>query len=251
MRLYIHVPFCKKKCRYCAFYSYDCYNHYTKAQNCDSHPLLSLEIYSLWKETLLREIEIISQILNPQDKKIESIFFGGGTPSLIPSEDMYTILNSITQKFSLAPHAEISLEANPDSVNIKNSLAYKDMGFNRISLGVQSLKEKNLTFMGRVHSKQEALQAFDTLRQANFNNISLDFIWGLPHQELCHWHDDLKEAIHLSPEHISCYGLSIEEGSIFEQWLADNTLELSDENLQASMYQETIESLALAGYAQY
>lgn len=215
----------------------------------EEHPLKQSNEFHLWKTTLLKELSILAQYY--KENPITSIFFGGGTPSYIPIKDMEDILFFIIGHFSVLENCEISLEANPDSISNIKAVAYKKMGFNRISLGVQSLNNKYLQMLGRPHSAHDAQNAYHSLRSAGFANISLDFIWAVPEQRLKTWLDDLKNAVKLAPEHISAYGLSIEEGSYFDLLNKDGKLKLACEQEQAQMYKTGSAILEEAGYMQY
>lgn len=215
----------------------------------EEHPLKQSPEFQLWKTTLLKELSILAE--QYKNKPITSIFFGGGTPSYIPIKDMEDILFFIIGHFSVLEDCEISLEANPESMTNIKAVAYKKMGFNRVSLGVQSLNNKYLQILGRPHSNHDAQKAYHALRSAGFANISLDFIWAIPEQRLRTWTDDLKEAIKLSPEHISAYGLSIEEGSYFDLLDKEGKLKLAGEQEQAQMYKTASAMLEEAGYMQY
>lgn len=215
----------------------------------EEHPLKQSTEFQLWKSALLKELGIIAQYYGT--KPVTSIFFGGGTPSFIPLKDIEDIMQFIIGRFSVQADCEISLEANPDSINNIKAVAYKKMGFNRVSLGVQSLNNEYLQLMGRPHTALQAQQAYHALRSAGFANISLDFIWGLPTQRLKTWLDDLKKAIKLAPEHISAYGLSIEEGSYFDLLDKEGKLQMACEQEQAQMYKTGSALLEEAGYMQY
>lgn len=206
-------------------------------------------LYQLWKKALVNELKIFSEFYSKTP--ITSIFFGGGTPSIIPIKDMEAILRTIFKNFHITHNAEISMEANPESITKEKAIAYSRMGFNRISLGIQSLQDENLQTMGRIHSAMDAVKAFHILRDARFHNISIDLMWGLPNQKNKNWIADIKEAITLDPEHISCYGLSIDEGSIFEDWERDGKIQLPTEKEQALMYKTSSQLLKEAGYLQY
>ena len=215
----------------------------------EEHPLKQSTEFRLWKSTLLKELGIIAKYYGT--KPITSIFFGGGTPSYIPIKDMEDILQFIIGNFSVPEDCEISLEANPESINNIKAVAYRKMGFNRVSLGVQSLNDEYLRLMGRPHTALQAQQAYHALRSAGFGNISLDFIWAIPTQRLKTWLDDLKKAVKLAPEHISAYGLSIEEGSYFDLLDREGKLQLAGEQEQAQMYKSGSALLEEAGYMQY
>ena len=215
----------------------------------EEHPLLTSSEYALWKKTILQELSILADFYH--NKPITSIFFGGGTPSYIPLADIEQILFHIIGKFSVLDNAEITIECNPESLSNYKALAYNKMGFNRASLGVQSLNNKHLNIMGRPHSAMQAYQAFHHLRTAGFQNLSLDFIWALPTQRLRTWTDDIKAAIKLDPEHISAYGLSIEQGTKFDMLDKEGKLEFASEMEQSQMYKSGANLLEEAGYMQY
>ncbi|SBW03201.1 Oxygen-independent coproporphyrinogen III oxidase [uncultured delta proteobacterium] len=235
MLLYIHVPFCRAKCRYCAFYSVPlpglgALREYTNA--------LLLEI-AHWGDTLGRE-------------KIESIFFGGGTPSLLPPKLLQTILGKIRAAFDVSPKAEITLEANPDSllaIGYAHDIAA--LGVNRLSLGVQSLDEGALAALGRPHGRREALMAYELARSANFASVSLDLIWGLPGQRRRDWMRELAEVAALQPDHLSCYGLTLEDGTPMAKAFEEGLVELPVEKDQAAMYVDGADYLETAGLLQY
>lgn len=215
----------------------------------EKHPLQESSEFKLWKKTILKELGILSEFYGK--KPITSIFFGGGTPSFIPLKAMEEILFFIIGHFAVLEDCEITLEANPESINNIKAIAYKKMGFNRVSLGVQTLDGKSLEMMGRPHTALQAQQAYFSLRSAGFGNISLDFIWATPQQKLRSWVYDIKNAIKLGPEHISAYNLTIEPGSYFDLLNQEGKLELAGEQEQAQMYKTGAALLEEAGYMQY
>ncbi len=231
MLLYIHVPFCRRKCRYCAFYS---------------EPLRE-DTLPLWEEGILAEMRRYSSELGR--KNIDTVFFGGGTPSLVPPAMTGRILEEAARFFSLAEQAEISMEANPESITAEKAAAFRTAGVNRVSLGVQALDDALLRAAGRIHSKADALSAFRALRQAGFDNLGIDLIWGLPGEHLQSWKKQLSLAASLEPEHLSCYGLTLEEGTpLFRE---RNSLSFPDEEECAAMYLEGGALLEEQGYQQY
>lgn len=240
MLLYIHVPFCRRKCRYCAFHSEPLDNGYGDG------PLrmrayldaLALEM-TQWADRLGR-------------CKVETIFFGGGTPSLLPPKSIGNVLDKARRCFDVAPGAEISMEANPESLNSRALVRdYLRTGVNRISLGFQALDENLLRTLGRPHTAEEAVRACYAIRQAYCSNLSLDFMWGLPGQKLRHWKMALKEILQLRPEHISAYGLTLEPGTPLAEDVENELLVLPPEQEQAAMYVEGAEILEEAGLMQY
>jgi len=235
MLLYVHVPFCRAKCRYCSFFSV---------------PLHGAEALRDYTETLFSEIALWGDRLGKEP--VESVFFGGGTPSLLPPGVLGAILTRLRNAFDISPDAEISLEANPESF-IAFGYAYEvaALGFNRVSLGVQSLNESSIAALGRPHSKREALMAYELARAANFRSVNLDLIWGLPGQRRRDWKRELAEAVSLQPDHLSCYGLTLEDGTPMANALDKGFIRLPEEKEQAAMYVEGAEDLETAGYLQY
>lgn len=231
MLLYIHVPFCRSKCRYCAFYS---------------EPVDDDRLY-LWASALLTDMRRRAEALN--HPAADTVFFGGGTPSLVPPSVLGRILETASDCFSLRQNAEISMEANPDSLSGNRAAEFRAAGVNRVSLGVQALDDALLKAVGRVHDKAGALAAFRTLRRAGFDNVGFDLIWGLPGETPAGWKAQLQEAVALEPEHLSCYGLTLEEGTpLFRE---RSGLRLPDEDEAAAMYEEGGNLLEKAGYRQY
>ncbi|MDD4951940.1 MAG: radical SAM family heme chaperone HemW [Desulfovibrionaceae bacterium] len=231
--LYIHVPFCKSRCRYCSFHS-QAFNQVT---------------YAWYLKTLLMEIDIWGRRL--QRPAVQTVFFGGGTPSLAPAHDLDRIMAALRQAFRLREDAEISLEANPDTVDAAYFRSLLAMGVNRLSIGVQSLADKDLALLGRTHSARQAVAAFGLARQAGFANIGLDLIWGLPGQRLRHWMDQLKTVTRLKAEHLSCYGLSLEPKTALAGMIKDQALRMPSDRELANMYVSGSEFLESQGYIQY
>lgn len=243
MLLYIHVPFCRKKCAYCAFYS-------TPLPGGGSGAAALQEYLT----SLLGEMRIWSKRLGK--KEVETVFFGGGTPSLLPAKAVDGILTRIRDCFALSPTAEISIEANPESALAESWLFdARKAGINRLSLGVQSFDDKALALLGRCHDARAAEAAFATARAAGFTNISLDFMWGLPGkkrpQSQHEWLADLRRAVALKPEHISTYGLTLEEGAALAARCEAKELVLPEEEALGSMYLAGVEFLEENGYMQY
>lgn len=240
MLLYIHVPFCRRKCRYCAFHSEPLDNGagdggFRMRAYLDA---LMLEM-AQWADRLGR-------------CRVETIFFGGGTPSLLPPKAIGTILGKARRCFDVANGAEITMEANPESLNTR-ALAreYLRTGVNRISLGFQALDEDLLVALGRSHRAEEAVRACYAIREAHCANLSLDFMWGLPGQKLRHWKMALREILKLSPEHISAYGLTLEPGTPMADDCENGLVTLPPEQEQAAMYVQGAELLEEAGLMQY
>ncbi|MFQ3550359.1 MAG: radical SAM family heme chaperone HemW [Armatimonadota bacterium] len=228
---YVHFPFCYSKCNYCDFNSYTGLEH----------------LYQQYIEALIKEIEF-QKVYNNQPLK--SIYFGGGTPSIIQSDLLLSILFSIQNKFGVDNTTEITIEANPKTVDI-NSLKELRNGFNRISIGIQSFDDKTLEFLGRPHNSQSAKSAFDDARKAGFENISVDLIYAVPEQNISKLKYDLESAIALNPEHISIYELSIEENTPIFDMLKRNDIKIPDEDIQIEMYDFIISFLTAKSYGHY
>ncbi len=230
-RLYVHVPFCVAKCQYCAFVS-------TEPQENE------LEEYP---ELLMRELQ-----LHPSgDRPVASVYFGGGTPSLLQPSQLARLLGGIAERTGISADAEITLEANPGTVDGLSLKAFRAAGFNRISLGVQSFDDRFLECLGRIHTAEQSRQAFRDARDAGFSNVSIDLIHSLPGQNLHQWRSELQHAIKLRPEHISIYGLTVEEGTPFACIYPADSPELVDEDLSADMFELADELLTEAGFEHY
>ncbi len=233
-RLYLHIPFCRRKCPYCAFYSRE------------ESPERLVHYTSL----LLREMELAADN-TPPAHPLESVYFGGGTPSLLEPDQLGLLLDRARSLFGLAPEAEITLEANPGTVDGPKLAAYRSSGANRLSLGVQSFNTAMLEKLGRIHTDTQARQAFHQARQAGFDNIGIDLIHALPGQTMSQWHEDLQQALALAPEHLSIYGLTVEEETPFAGRYPEGSSELPSEDSAAEMFEATHELLTGAGYEHY
>ena len=230
--LYIHIPFCRSKCAYCDFYSLPESEKY-------------MDEYCRALERHLAEVA-------PQASchLVDTIYFGGGTPSYLGTDRLCRLLGSIKKLYKVDKRAEITLEANPDSAGDKKALKrLLRAGFNRISLGVQATDDEMLKAIGRIHTWQQVQDTVAAARKAGFKNISLDLIYGLPGQTMEGWEKTLSDAVGLRPEHLSCYGLKLEEGTPLYQQRAELTF--PDEDQQADMYLYTVEFLKQCGYEQY
>lgn len=226
--LYIHVPFCAQKCEYCAFYS----------------EASSGELINRYVAALVRELEIVAGDLRPR-----TIFFGGGTPSLLNLRQWETILRTM-EKLNLLGAEEFTIESNPATVSADKCKLLRDFGVNRISMGVQSLDEKLLDRLGRVHSRAMVFKSFDILRHAGFDNLNLDLMFAIPTQTMGIWRDTLKEAMAMQSEHLSSYEVIYEDDTpLFHQLQAG---EFSvDEELACAMYEELIAAATSSGFRQY
>ena len=196
--LYLHIPFCRKKCDYCSFAS---------AGGLDS-------LHPRYREALIKEI----RSGHKSGQMLETLFIGGGTPTVLNGSDLLALLDVCKEKYGFAMDAEISIEANPESVDFNLLTMLREAGFNRLSIGIQSLNDDELKRLGRLHDSAMAEKAVTAARQAGFDNLSIDLMYGLPGQSVKSWHETMRGALELDPTHLSAYQLSIEEGTRFIQW---------------------------------
>ncbi len=260
MLIYIHVPFCKKKCEYCAFYSESISENnaenstmsFTEQEGAwheagESSWLMKKQI---WLDTLMLEMEKASR--KYEKPAVKTIFFGGGTPSLLEAETIDLILKKIKKLFKVDKKAEITLESNPESLNsilkVRNFLS---TGINRISLGVQSLDNNLLKKLGRVHDLTDSLNALSYLKSGGCKNINVDMMWGLPEQRASQWISQGNDLMKLKPDHISAYSLTIEQDTPFEKMLEEGKIVLPEENEASMMYMRASEIFEEHGYLQY
>ena len=230
--IYIHVPFCRSKCQYCDFYSVTAKDH---------------RLLDNYRRAVCQHIREAGA--QAPDYLVDTIYFGGGTPSFFGADGMAAILTAIRKNFDVSPSAEITFEANPDSVSTRLLRRLRSEGFNRVSLGIQCDNDEILEKIGRPHNYQQAVDAYKLIRKKGFRNVSVDLMYGLPGQSLEAWQETLENVLKLKPEHISCYGLKVEEGTpLYEIQYEAN---LADDDTQADMYLAAIEILRERGYRQY
>ena len=218
--IYIHFPFCKIKCGYCDFYSI--------TDREDSIPIFI--------DLLIKEIELYFKSHNTSHLSFDSIFLGGGTPSLIASKDIERILSSLSKNMDISNVKEITIEANPGESPKERLIEYRKLGINRISFGFQSLDNRLLTFLDRLHKSEDCLIAFNDERDVGFNNINTDMIFNIPNQSISVLRDNLNRVLELSPEHISCYSLTVEKGTMLHYNVLNNIVKMPDEKLGQEMY---------------
>ncbi|MCL5045408.1 MAG: radical SAM family heme chaperone HemW [Actinobacteria bacterium] len=241
--LYVHVPFCLRKCGYCDFNSYP-----------GLHPALAVDYLRAVGREALSYLEGSYGPVRPgpvSDRPMASVFFGGGTPTVLSGEALADGLRFILKNFQVAPGAEISVEANPGTVDEAKLRRLAEAGFNRLSLGVQAFQDRLLERIGRVHRSAEVVRSVDAARAAGFRNLNLDLIFGLPGQTIADWRQSLERAVALCPEHIAAYSLKVEKGTPFHAEQEQGTLELPSEDEELEMYDLTVEILRAAGYEHY
>ena len=230
--IYIHVPFCRSKCQYCDFYSMS-----TKDD----------KLIDGYLDAVCDHIKEAGELA--PGYKVDTIYFGGGTPTFFGADGMAIILTTIRRNFDVDNNAEITFEANPDSVSDRLLHRLRAEGFNRVSLGVQSDDDEMLKKLGRPHTYAQAVAAYHKIRKAGFKNVSIDLMYGLPGQDLLDWQETLDNTLRLLPEHISCYALKVEEGTPF--WEYRDMLNLPDDDTQAEMYLTAVEALRSRGFRHY
>lgn len=230
--IYIHIPFCKNRCIYCDFYS-----------------TTRHEMQQVYAETLCKELEMRRNYLNGDE--IETIYFGGGTPSQLNENQLSKILSHIYKVYQVKNDAEITIECNPDDLKPEYITMLRRLSFNRISMGIQTFNENTLKVLHRRHSAAEAVNAYQACRKAGFQNISIDLMYGLPNETIKQWHSDLQQAIALKPEHISAYHLIYEKGTPLYKLLKQHKIQEVDENLSLKFFTMLMDELELAGYIHY
>lgn len=228
LELYVHIPFCVRKCQYCDFLSGPS----------------DEETKDRYIEALLKEIRAAE---HTEDYEIVSVFIGGGTPSALKAEAIASIMRTLQEQFFFCEDAEVTIEANPGTVDLEKLTIYRNVGINRLSLGLQSTDAEELKLLGRIHSYEEFLKSYEWAREAGFSNINIDLMFAIPGQTGEAWRQHLYQVAELNPEHISAYSLIIEEGTPF----AEQNLDLPDEDTEYQMYEGTAEILERYGYRQY
>ncbi len=232
--LYLHIPFCRHKCSYCDFNTY--------AGLADLIPA--------YVEALCREAVFVRAAAGRRIP-VHTIFFGGGTPSLLSGDQVAQIITALDEAFEIQPDAEITMEANPGTLSVEYLMEIRKVGINRLSLGMQSASPEALALLEREHAYPDVIHSVSWARQAGFANLSLDLIFGLPHQTLSAWQNTLEHALALNPDHLSLYALSLEHGTPLRTWVDRGLVGSPDPDLAAEMYEWATERLAPAGFGQY
>jgi oxygen-independent coproporphyrinogen-3 oxidase len=235
--IYVHIPFCRHRCAYCDF------NTFAGLE----------DLMPAYVRALEAEIRAVGRSAERLDRgrRVHTLFFGGGTPSLLSAEQLGAILTQLHRNFELTSSVEISLEANPGTADLEGLRAMRRLGVNRLSLGMQSSHDDELAMLERQHGMNDVRRSVSGARQAGFENINLDLIYGLPGQDLARWQTSLKAAIDLAPDHLSLYALSLEFGTPMRKWVQDGQLPAPDPDLAADMYDLASDVLQGAGFLQY
>lgn len=252
LSLYLHIPFCKTRCSYCDFNTYtnldQLYGRYTNALCTEIERTLSALTSENYQP--LKPLPARSDSINPR-LSVATLFFGGGTPSLLPPVLLEKVMQTIARYALFAPKTEITVEANPGTLSLEKLRLLRDMGINRLSFGVQTFDDDLLRTLGRLHNGAGAIEAYNLARRVGFDNLNLDFIYGLPNQSLAAWRISLERAVSLRPEHLSLYALTVEEQTAMGRALARGSLPSPNDDLMADMYLLALELLDKAGYVQY
>lgn len=229
--IYIHIPFCRKACHYCNF-----------------HFSTSLGKAEAVVSSILKEIGLRSSEMK---EEVQTIYFGGGTPSILDTSSIEKILDAIKAHYAVSSNPEITLEANPDDITFEKAMAWKMMGINRFSIGVQSFADENLRWMNRAHDASQSIQCIQTIRDVGFDNFSIDLIYGTPGQTQEGWIKDLEKAIELRIPHLSCYALTVEEGTALHHMIGSGKKEKISPDEQAERFEALVQLSSLAGYSHY
>lgn len=233
LALYIHIPFCAAKCNYCDFASWP---------NRE-------DVWNVYRDALIGELESWQETL--KDYEVVTLFFGGGTPSLWPADNIAKIMEAVRKTVAVRPDAEITMEANPGTLTADKLRICRDAGINRISLGAQAMDDDLLRMLGRIHSVSEIEAAVRMAREAGFDNLSLDLMYDLPGQTMELWKETLDKAVALQPEHISAYSLIVEEGTPLYDWVEAGDVAVPDDDIAIEMQRFAVDRLAEAGYDRY
>ncbi len=238
--VYVHWPFCAKKCPYCDFYTFG-----------REHP--DFDLSSKYLEALLAEIRGGAKTGTKAGPTtpVDTIYFGGGTPSLMEPADLKAILTAIRERFSVDPDSEITLEVNPTAAEASRLGPYRELGINRLSIGCQSFQNRYLELLGRDHDAEAARRVPKLVRELGYDNISIDLMFGLPHQTLEDFEVDLEAALELEPDHLSAYGLTLHEGTPFARWDREGRWPQRDIEHEAAMFERLIERMQEAGFEHY
>ena len=230
--VYLHIPFCERKCVYCDFYSVETLAHTDG-----------------FLEALRTEIRLAAPVW--ASEQMDTVYFGGGTPSLLEPDELASVLAALHHSFRISPSAEVTVETNPGTVTAEKLSAYRSLGVNRLSIGVQSFHEDELAFLGRIHSVPQSLQCIEDVRRAGFDNVSMDLIYSLPGQTVERWRENLRQTLSIRPEHISAYSLIVEDGTPLARLVGSGVVSPNPSETEAAFYELTMEILGQAGYEHY
>lgn len=228
--LYIHIPFCKSKCPYCDFYS-----------------IVSSSLIDKFLDSIFIEMDFYKSFV----KKIDTLYLGGGTPSILNKEQIFKLIKNIKSKFKFTLNPEITIEVNPDSINLEKLKIYKELGINRISVGVQSFNDNELKFLKRIHNVKQSINTLEQIRKVGFDNLNIDLMYGFENQTEKNWENTLKQTMDFKPEHLSCYMMTIEKSTLFGKMLKQKKIKELNEDFQCRLFIKTSEFLQENGYIHY
>lgn len=256
MGVYVHIPMCVKKCLYCDFYSVPLGDLRGGKSGCSGE--ISQEGRYQLISALCREIKFVSQYYTDnvpeykaERRRVDTVFFGGGTPSLLTGEEMNLILSSLRDSFYILPECEITAECNPATADVEKLKAYRKAGINRLSIGAQSFDDGVLKTLGRIHDSKAIFDTVSIARKSGFDNVSLDLMFGIPGQTFDLWRETVSCAINLQPEHISMYSLEFMAGTPFDDMRLTGNMKETDPETDRTMYEYALEEFAKAGFIQY
>lgn len=229
---YIHIPFCSQKCSYCDF-------HFSTNHSYQDEMV----------EALCKELEIRSN--DWKDEQFQTIYFGGGTPSILTSDQLKKLIDQVRSNYRVSEELEITLECNPDDCSLDHLRKWKDLGVNRLSIGIQSFNDHQLKWMNRSHRSADSLAAVRNAKEVGFDELSLDLMYGLPDMSLEEWKDQLDKIIALNPEHLSAYCLTVENKTALSKWVKEGKLVVSSNEEQSEQFELLVSTLKEAGYEQY
>ncbi len=230
--IYIHIPFCRQACRYCDFYF-----------------TISTHYQDQFTESLVKEFEM--RAADPQESRMETLYLGGGTPSLLSGENLRKIMKKVRSSYRFSEDAEITIECNPDDLDNSQLQLFRELGFNRISIGIQSFREEDLSLMRRSHNARQSVRAVEDAASAGFDNITVDLIYGIPGQSPVQWKENILKALELPVNHISAYHLTFEPGTVFDHWRKKGRIAPVAEDESVQMYRLLREELTGAGFSHY
>ena len=230
--IYIHIPFCRQACRYCDFYF-----------------TISTHYQDQFTESLVKELEM--RAADPQESRMETLYLGGGTPSLLSGENLRKIMKKVRSSYLFSEDAEITIECNPDDLDTTQLQLFRELGFNRISIGIQSFREEDLSLMRRSHSARQSVRAVEDAASAGFDNITVDLIYGVPGQSPVQWKENILKVLELPVNHISAYHLTFEPGTVFDHWRKKGRIAPVAEDESVQMYRLLREELTGAGFSHY
>lgn len=230
--LYLHIPFCERKCLYCDFYSVE-----------------NLESMEAFLRAIDREIAGHKEL--GAGTTFDTVFFGGGTPSLLAPLQLERLLQRLHETFKIDPGAELTIETNPGTVNVEKLIAYRALGINRLSIGIQSLRDSELRWLGRIHDARSAISCMEFARRAGFDNVGIDLIYSLPGQTSGQWDETLKKSLDLEPDHVSAYSLIVEDNTPLAALVASRQVSPNPAEIEAALYEQTMDSLRRHGFEHY